>query len=104
MEIIMSLLLVFFILGIFAIIATLFLDVVFYGFVFALIILGIYLLVKGVGLLISLGSKIIFGILFLLKWLLIIIAVITVIIAAVYIFKHLQRKISRKMNETDENL
>ncbi len=100
----MSLLLVFFILGIFAIIATLFLDVVFYGFVFALIILGIYLLVKGVGLLISLGSKIIFGILFLLKWLLIIIAVITVIIAAVYIFKHLQRKISRKMNETDENL
>lgn len=63
----MSLLLVFFILGIIAIFAALFLEIIFYGFIFALIILGIYLLVKGVGMLISLGSKIIFDILFLLK-------------------------------------
>lgn len=95
---------VFFFIGIIGIFVSLFFEIVLYGIMFTLVILGIYLLVKGIGLLISLGSKIIFGILFLMKWLLIIIAVIAVITAAAYMFKHLQRKISGKMNETDENL
>lgn len=101
MDILMLLLVLAFFLGIIGILVFFFFEIAFIGIIFGLIILGIYLLVKGFGIIFGAAGKVAAALLFLLKWAAIVIAALVVIAIVIGIVSYLYNKIASTNEDGD---